>query len=177
MNVITNGGEDLADYEYKEVTATRCLEDIYAKGYPNFGWKLEERSLTPVGHSAVDMRFKREHRIRNKAELTRLQRKFEQEAAEIGNLERSKRTAAIITALTVGLVGTVFLAGATFAFICAAMIPLMIALAIPGFIGWFLPYPLYRKIRAKKSATVTPLIQQQYDAIFQVCEKGHALLA
>ena len=76
------------------------------------------------------------------------------------------------TALT-----TAFLTGATFAFIYAEMIPLMIILAIPGFIGWYLPYMLYKKIRAKKNSAVMPLVESQYDALYAVCEKGHALLA
>ena len=79
--------------------------------------------------------------------------------------------------MTVGLIGTAFLAGATFAFIYAEMIPLMILFAIPGFIGWALPYPLYKRVQAKKTSKVTPLIEQQYDAICEVCEKAHALLA
>jgi hypothetical protein len=177
MYEITRNSENFVGYEYKEVTTTREMEGVYADGYPNFGWKLDGCTPSAVGLSTVNLKFKRDRKIRNKAELSRLQRQFEQGVGEIGNLERSKTSSAFITAMTVGLIGTAFLAGATFAYIYGGMIALMVILAVPGFIGWFLPYQLYKKIRAKKSATVTPLIEQQYDAIYEVCEKGHALLA
>jgi predicted Co/Zn/Cd cation transporter (cation efflux family) len=96
---------------------------------------------------------------------------------EIERLVQSKTSSASTTALIVGFIGTALMAGATFAFIFAEMIPLMIALAVPGFICWFIPYQIYKKIRAKRNAKVTPLIEQQYDAIYEVCEKAHGLLA
>lgn len=176
MNEITRNSENFVGYEYKEITTTRDMEGVYADGYPSFGWKLDGITPSALGLSTVNLKFKRDRKIRNKAELSRLQRQFEANIAEIGSLEKSKTSSAFITAMTVGLIGTAFLAGATFAFIYAEMIPLMIILAIPGFIGWFLPYFFYKKNTAKKSSAVAPLIEQQYDAIYEVCEKGHALL-
>lgn len=176
MSEITRNSEDFVGYEYKEITTTRVMEGVYADGYPNFGWKLDGCSPSAIGFSAVILKFKRDRKIKNKAELSRLQRKFEAGIAEIDNLKRSKTSSAFITAMTVGLIGTAFLAGATFAFIYAKMIPLMIVLAIPGFIGWYLPYILYKKLTAKRSTAVMPLIEKQYDEIYEVCEKGHALL-
>jgi hypothetical protein len=176
MNEITRNSENFVGYEYKEITTTREMEGVYADGYPNFGWKLDGITPSVLGLSTVNLKFKRDRKIRNKAELSRLQRQFEAGVAEIGNLERSKTTSAFITAMTVGLIGTAFLAGATFAFIYADMILLMIILAVPGFIGWFLPYFLYKKMQAKKGMAVMPLIESQYDAIYEVCEKGHVLL-
>ena len=177
MSEITKNSENFVGYEYRDVYTTRDMEGVYADGYPNFGWKLEGCTPPTPGFSTVNLKFKRDRKIRNKAELSRLQRQFEQGVAEIGNLERSRNTSAFTTALTVGLIGTALLAGATFAFIYAEMIPLMIVLAIPGFIGWFLPYKLYKGIAAKKSTTVAPLIDKQYDAIYDVCERAHTLLA
>jgi hypothetical protein len=176
MSEIIKNSENFVVYEYREVLVTHEMEGIYTDGYPNFGWKLDECAPAMFGLSTISMKFKRDRKIRNKAELSRLQRQFDSSVAEIGNLERSKTTAAFITALTIGLIGTAFLAGATFAFIYAELIWLMVVLAIPGFIGWFLPYMLYKNIKAKRSATVAGLIENQYDAISEVCEKGHALL-
>ena len=177
MNETTKTNETFIGYEYKEVLTTREMEGVYADSYPSFGWILDGCTQSPFGVSVVNLKFKRNRKIRNKAELTRLQRQFEAGVAEIGNLEQSKTIAAFATALGVGLGGTAFLAGATFAIIFAEMIPLMIILAIPGFIGWGLPYLLYKKIKAQKSAMIVPLIEKQYDEINKICEKGHALLA
>jgi len=177
MNEITKDAINFIGYEYKEVTVERDMEGVYSDGYPNFGWKLEGGSNSVLGLSAVNLKFKRDRKIRNKAELTRLQRQFESNVKEIEKLEQSKTSMAFITALTVGLIGTAFLAGATFSFIYAEMIPLMIVLAVPGFIGWFLPYQLYKKIQAKRNTTIMPLVEQLYDSINDVCEKAHGLLA
>jgi len=176
MNEITRNGENFVGYEYKEITTTRDMEGTYADGFPNFGWKLDGINPSPISFSTVSLKFKRDRKIKNKAELSRLQRQFEAGIAEIGSLERSRGSSAFMIAMTVGLIGTAFLAGATFAFIYAEMIPLMIILAIPGFIGWALPYVLYKRIMAKRSETVMPLIEGHYDALYELCEKGHALL-
>ena len=53
---------------------------------------------------------------------------------------------------------------------------LMILLALPGFAGWILPCFLYRKLVQKKSAEVNPLIEQKYDEIYTICEKGNNLI-
>jgi Zn-dependent protease with chaperone function len=91
-------------------------------------------------------------------------------------LERTKSNGAQAVALTVGLIGTALLAGATFAYIYANMIPLMIVLAVPGFIGWGVSYMLYNKLKAKKSAATEPLIDRKYDEIYEVCAKAYAML-
>ena len=176
MSKITKNSENFVGYEYKEINTTGDMEGVYSDGYPNFGWIPDGGSQSSLGFSAVNLRFKRDRRIKNKAELSRLQRQFEAEITAIFNLEKSKTASAFVTAMTTGLIGTVFLAGATFSFIYGEMILLMIALAIPGFIGWILPYFLYKKIQAKKSSSIVPLIENKYDAIYEVCEKGHALL-
>lgn len=176
MNEITKNGENYIGYEYKEVTVNRDMESVYANGYPNFGWILEGCTAPILGISTVNLKFKRDRKIRNKAELTRLQRQFESNINEIEKLEQSKTTTASIAAFTIGIVGTAFMAGSVFAFL-ANMIPLFVILAIPAFVGWALPYFSFRKLIAKRTDTVTPLIEQQYDATYEVCEKAHSLLA
>ena len=162
-------------YEYKEIAVDRDVESLYADGYPNFGWKLDGGMDSIFG--VTTLRFKRDRKIHNKTELTRLQRQFESNVKEISKLEQSKAATAFTAALATGLVGTACLTGSVFALVFAELIPLMVVLAVPGIVGWVLPYFLYKKILAKKDATVTPLIEQRYDAIFEVCEKAHGLLA
>jgi hypothetical protein len=169
MSEVTVNGKNFVGYEYKEVSANRDLEGIYADGYPNFGWQLD-------GGNYGRLKFKRDRKIRNKAELSRLQREFDAKVFEIKSLERSKTSGAGSIALTVGLIGTALVGGATFAYIYGNMIPLMIVLALPGFICWGLSYMIYNKFAAKKSAATEPLIDQKYDEIYDVCAKAHALL-
>jgi hypothetical protein len=169
MTETTVNSKNFVGYEYKEVSASRNLEGVYADGYPNFGWQLD-------GDSYGRLKFKRNRKIRNKAELSRLQRQFEAMVSEIENLEHSKTSSAQVAALTAGLIGTALVGGSTFAFIYGEMIPLMIMLALPGFILWGLSYLLYNKVKTKKISSVEPLIDQKYDEIYEVCARAHTLL-
>ena len=105
-------------FEYMEVTAKRGMESMYADSYENFGWEFTGSSAPEDQGGSVTMKFKWDRKLRNKAELTRLQRQFESCAREIEALEHSKATAAAIAAFTIGLIGTAFLGGAVFAGFC-----------------------------------------------------------
>jgi hypothetical protein len=176
MNETTRNSENFIGYEYKDVLTTGEMEGVYADGYPNFGWQLDGSARSALGLSAVTLKFKRDRKIRNKSELSRLQRQFEGLVREIENLEKSKTSGAFIASMTVGLIGTVLLGGATFSYL-GGMIPLMLVLAAPGFAGWILPYFIFKKMSAKRENVVSELVEKQYDAIYEVCEKAHALLS
>ena len=121
------------------------------------------------------MGAKRDRKIRNKPELTRLQRQFDAIVSEIVSLEASKRVKASIAAYVVGIIGTAFMAGSVFAITSGLLLPCII-LAVPAFIGWLLPYFLYRSIEKKKTASVTPLIDSKYDELYTICERANGLL-
>jgi hypothetical protein len=173
-----NDEEYFIAYEYKNVTVSRDFENIYLDSLPNFGWQPDGNVpfISSRGIVAVSLKFKRNRRIKNKAELSRLEREFENNVRMIESLERSKESSAQITAFTIGIIGTAFMAGSVFAFL-AGMTPLMIILAIPAFFGWLFPYFRYRDVKAKRTKTVAPLIDDQYDDLYDVCEKAHELLA
>ena len=61
------------------------------------------------------MKFKRDRKILNKAELTHLRRQFDACVGEIVALEKSKRENATIMSIIIELIGTAFMAGL---FIC-----------------------------------------------------------
>lgn len=67
------------------------------------------------------------------------------------------------------------MAGSVFA-VTSDLFALCAILAIPGFLGWIFPYFLYRRIEKKKTAEVTPYIEQKYDELYAVCEKANSLL-
>lgn len=80
-------------------------------------------------------------------------------------------------ALIVAIIGTAFMAGSTFAVTAQPpYIILSVILAVPGFIGWIIPYFLYRKLAGKQTEKIVPLIEQKYDEIYEICEKGNKLL-
>lgn len=68
------------------------------------------------------------------------------------------------------------MAGSTFAVTAQTpYIILSVLLAVPGFIGWLIPYFLYRKVAGKQTERIVPLIEQKYDEIYEICEKGNKL--
>ena len=175
-------------YEYKEVSADSGQISFLIDGYENFGWEVDaniiqygmEKYPEKAGaspHRKAVLRLKRNRKIINKMELTRLQRNFEACVAEIGNLEKEKTSRPAVQALSLGILGTAFMAGSTFAVTAdPPQILLCIILAIPGFLGWIFPYFLYKRGVRKQTEKITPLIEEKYDEIYEICEKGNKLL-
>ncbi len=170
-------------YEYKEIAADDSMVSLLLDGYENFGWEVND-SLpeSDMGgkkgfNQKTVIRLKRDRKILNKAELTRLQRNFEACVSQIQTLERRKTSAAAAYAIALGVIGTAFMAGSTFA--VTAQPPnyiLCLLLAIPGFLGWIFPCFLYKKVVGKKAEKIIPLIDAKYDEIYKICEKGNKLL-
>ena len=110
MSEITQHDTNFVGYEYKDMLVRRSMESVFADGYGNFGWTLDSVSSSIPSHSSVIMKFKRDRKIRNKNELTRLQRQFESCVAEIERLEKSKVIGAGVVAYTLGVSGTACMA-------------------------------------------------------------------
>ncbi|MGN0341177.1 MAG: hypothetical protein ACI4DO_00125 [Roseburia sp.] len=174
---MNEGKKSFVGYEYKEVTVEENLASMYLDCYENFGWIGEEELADARTPHRVTIRMKRDRKIINKMELTRLQRNFEACANDMEKLEKAKTTAALIWSITIGMIGTVFMAGSTFAITHEPpIIWLCVLLAIPGFAGWILPYFVYREIVKKQTKKIQPLMDEKLEEIYKVCEKGHSLL-
>ena len=169
-------------YEYKEIAADEQLIPLLLDGYENFGWEVNDslpggRVGTPGCRKKTVIRLKRDRKILNKAELTRLQRNFEACVSQIQTLEQRKTSAATACAIVLGMIGTAFIAGSVFA--VTAQPPryiLSVLFAVPGFLGWIFPHFLYRKMAAMQTEKITPFIEAKYDEIYEICEKGSRLL-
>jgi hypothetical protein len=162
-------------YEYATVPVKRSMESMYRDAYQAFGWTLEGHVpvVSPTG--AVVLKFKRDRRIKNRPVVSELQRKCEDALTSIENLERSKTSTATGRALAVGIVGSAFLAGSIFS-LEAGLIPLFIVLGALGLGGWALGYFTYTGTRAKRTAQVAPLIDREYDVVYETCEQASELL-
>lgn len=166
---------DFIRYEYRDITVKKTMQSVYADSFGSFGWIAEGIGEAVGKVDSVVMKFKRDRKIRNKAELTRLQRQFEACVAEIISMERSKKTKAAAIAYVVGVIGTAFMAGSVFA-VNSGNIPLCAIFAIPGVIGWIIPYLIFKSVSSKKTEEVNPLIDQKYDELYTVCKKTNVLL-
>ena len=177
MNEEKTMNNDYVGYEYKEVTIKKKYESIYRDGYENYGWKVEGRSISVTKVDSIILKLKRDRKIKNKAELSRLQQQFESNIKELDNLEQSKTLLGSAIAYFIGVLGCAFMAGSVFAI--TAVIPNIQWCIIFGFIGailWIIPYVCYKMIVRNKTEKATPLINDKYEEIYQVNQKASALL-
>lgn len=188
MNNYKNSVKDYVGYDYKQAIVEHSKVSMYVDVYQNFGWSLDENvqttgnesralSLSPGVTGRTIIKLKRDRKIINKTELTRLQRHFEACMDDIESLEKSKTSTASMVSLIIGFIGTAFIAGATIAFTSdPPIIWLCVLLALPGFTGWILPYFVNQKLVNNRTKAINPRIEQKYDEIYELCEKGSKLL-
>lgn len=177
MNQGTGNTKNFVGYEYKEISAEKNQISFYIDCYENFGWMVDENVPASSLGSQSKISLKRDKKIGNKMELTRLQQHFEACIKDVQGLEAAKTSTATIWAITLAVFGTAFIAGSTFAVVHKPpLIWLCILLAIPGLLGWIAPYFFYQYMAAKKGEKLQPLIEEKYEEIYKICEKGHSLL-
>lgn len=172
-----NQMNDYVGYEYKKIIVEQDKLAFYLDAYENFGWILDEKTSDFKDTGKSILRLKRNRKIINKTELTRLQKHFEDCVSQINQMESQKTQMATMAALGIGILGTVFITGAVFAVTAATPHYILCTiLGLPGMIGWILPGFSYKRIREKKEMEINPLIEKKEEEIHQICEKGHGLL-
>ena len=157
-------------YDYKEIEDIGKKTAMLKNCYESLGWEIEREDNKKII-------FRRNRKIINKMELTRLERCMEATFEEIDNLQKSKTRKASVISIALGLVGTVFMAGSVFAVTAnPPIIWLCILLAIPGFSFWVLAPIIYPKIVSKRTKEINDIIEQKYDEIYAICAKGNSIL-
>ena len=170
-------GTPYIGYEYRELTLPEERASFVLDGYESFGWVPDPNRPARVRGHRVTLYLKRDRKILNKMELTRLQRHFEACLAQADRLKKAPGQAASLWALLTALLGTAFMAGAVLAVTHQPpLYSLMVLLAVPGFAGWILPLLVHRQVLRRRTEKTRSLLDAQYDQIYQLCEKGHALL-
>lgn len=162
-------------YEYKEIPAVTERTAFLLDCYESLGWEPDQRAGILAEEGKLLLR--RERKILNKMELTRLQNHLESCMREIELLEASKTTRAMVSALVIGILGTVFMAGSVFAVTAKpSMIGLCVLLGIPALALWGIAPIVYKKLAAQRTASANEMIAKKYDEIYEICEKGSKLL-
>jgi len=163
-------------YDYLSVRAERELEPLYKDTYRSFGWTIEGYGAGIAGISTLTLKLKRERKLKDRPLIAELQRKAERALSQIANLERSKSTTAIALALTIGIIGSAFLAGSVLAITESDSWGLSIPLGAIGLLAWLAGFLSYERVRARKTAQLTPVIDRQYDVVYETCEQAARLL-
>lgn len=174
--VASPASADPVTYEYATVRAERDLESLYRDTYRGFGWSVEGYGAALPSTTSVSLKLKRPRHIKNRPQVVEMQRKAEHALTEIAALEKSKGTAAFATSMTLGIIGCAPLAGSIFA-IDADRWGLSIPLGVVGLLLWLAGYLVHGRIKARRIATVTPLIDRQYDVVYEAAEQAAHLLA
>lgn len=185
--------KDFVAHEYLNINVKSDKEPLYTDCYEAFGWNLvtntalvEEgdyyiNSIPNVsGNKQVNIKFKRDRKIPNKLELQNIQRKMELALKELDKLESEPNTKGIIRALTIGLLGTIFLAISVFAITAKNLEVINYIICtvagIIGMAGWALGFISYNKTKSKIEQENQSLIEEQYNTIYDCCEKANKLL-
>lgn len=165
--------QDFIAYEYLQQTVPVAFEAAFTDGYENFGWQLDKRSVV-LNQKSVHLQFKRDRRIDNKVELNRLQRQFDEQMAEVVQLNRQQVAIPTVIAITVGLLGTVFMGVSVFAYL-AAFLVLSIVVAVPGFLLWGASYFVYRWYQRRITTRMQPSIEERLDQTAATCQSAFTL--
>ncbi|MDR1117110.1 MAG: hypothetical protein LBL09_02550 [Oscillospiraceae bacterium] len=160
-------------YEYLTITVKDRMEQVYIDCYRHFGW-VAEKEQEQNGSGTVVLKLKRDRKIKNREDLTRLQKKCEAAFKAIERLEGKQGMRAIMLAISVGLAGTAFIVGAVFSYM-AGNIPLCVILLIPGVSGWRIPLPLYMNINNRQNEQIERSVDEQYDILYSACDEANAL--
>lgn len=183
--------KDFVAYEYLSINVTSEKEALYTDCYENFGWKITNSISTGLvdkedyyinnsninANRLVNLKFKRDRKIPNKAKIITLQKKCENGLKELERLEKEPSSKGSFYAVTVAVIGTIFLAISVFSITSTnPSILLGIITGIIGLFGWFLSYPIYKKIKIKQEEINTSLIEEQYNTIYDCCEQAQKLL-
>jgi hypothetical protein len=175
-STLSRSDSDFVAYEYTTIRVERDLEPLYKDAYSNFGWIVEGYGPSLPNVTLVSVKLKRDRRIKNRPMVLELQRQCENALTSITSLEKAKTTTAMAWSLGLGIVGSALLAGAVFA-INADLIVLSIPLGALGLVGWTAGYLAHSRVKASKTAQLAPLIDRQYDVVYETGEQASRLLA
>ena len=113
----------------------------------------------------------------NKAKIITLQKKCENGLKELSRLEKEPNSKGSLYATIVSIIGAIFLAISVFSITATNPIYwLGVITGIIGLVGWCFSYPVYKKVKLKQEEINTPLIEEQYNTIYDSCEQAQKLL-
>jgi len=178
--------KDFIAYEYLSLKIKEDVVPMYIDCYENFGWQVitsESNSNKDyyINHNQneinkINIKFKRDRKIKHKNELNNLQRKMEISLSNIEEMKKDPANKGLVASMTIGLIGTIFMALSVFSI--TATNPLIIPCIIFGFfgiIGWILPFFVYKDIKKKKETENSTLIDEEYNTLYGLCEQASKL--
>lgn len=170
--------KDFVTYEYMSKMVKASEQAQVCDLYEAFGWEIS--SVQNTGLDMTTISFKRDRKIRHKAELAKLERQAAETYEEIQKLEKSKTTGANVFGYTFGTAAAlVFGGGMSLCLLKTSDIPSLVGGIVLGIVGAVLcgvNYLAYKKIAAKKTKAALPIIDDRQEKLANLLEKGNDLL-
>jgi len=160
-------------YEYTTVRAPRDLARLYEDTYRSFGWTVTDEHTVP---GAVEFKLKRDRSIRTRSAVAELERKAGRSLTNIGRLSTSPHTFAMMSAVTIGLIGTAFVAGSVFTML-GGFIVACVVLGVAGFLGWAGGAVSYSAVRSRRTAKLAARMDDEYRVVYECGAQATRLLA
>ena len=161
-------------YEYTNVDIPREKAPLYADIYRSLGWTDDGHHDGTASAGHVTLTLKRNRDLAHRDVLHQLQKSMEQALHAIERLEASEHTRPTAGAMTVGLLGSVFMAGSVFSLLDDLTL-LSIVLGVVGIGLWCVAYPTFRVLRSGRRAAVRAQLDREYDLIYDHAAKAHQL--
>lgn len=164
--------------EYATVRIPARHEQLHRDTYRAFGWTVEAwrgpaASFVPATSTSI-LKLTRDRALRGRQALGEFQRQAEGALLRIDALERSRSVRATLVAVILGLVGAAFLAGSVLLLDSGPSI-VAVGLGINGLGLWALAWPASRLTAARRAKRVAPLLDREYDTVYDACERASAL--
>lgn len=174
MNDTQRAAGSFVAYETREIAVNRQYAALYTGGFRDLGWEPDGAQSLSEADPFIRLRFRRDRRIINRMELTRLENQFCACMKDIERLERSRTSYAMAAALISGVTGLVLGVGAALAAL-QPMIWLAVLLGIPAVLLCALSMPLHNLILKRRTAETEPHIDAKYEEILALCDKARRL--
>jgi len=135
-------------YEYKTVYVSKDRSQLFFDLIDNFGWEVTKKENC---FSKVKVDLRRKYSQQTYGQIVEQEKTFFDSFDKLEKIKSTKKDSGTLISLTIGLIGTSFMAGAVFSFLASKII-LMVSLAIPAFVLWAIAPLIYKKLVNKSQA-------------------------
>lgn len=170
--------ENAVTYDYKTIKVKREIEALVCDTYENLGWTLTSTSSVEGSLFHINLSFKRNRKVENKAGLLKLQERADNCLANIDSLQSKKKNAGLIESLSTGIAGTLTFGGGMSMCLLLNGVGYIIGGVALGLVGagiCALAYPLFKKLNKKKVSKIEPILECEYDRLSDICAEAVSL--
>lgn len=184
-----SNSKEFVIYDYLSLNVNKEYEQLYVDCYQSFGWIfvssngrnenedyfINNRNIYEI--DLVNIKFKRDKKIKNKKELLSLQKKLELALKNIDKLTKEVDFFSTMCSISIGVIGLAFFTIAVILYIYKKnLLILSILNGIIGVVAFLLAYILYDKIKLMKQEKNEILIDEQYNIVYECCETANKLI-